>query len=65
MSSEEININQIKTPVNNDTKIPCKVDINILLGKLREEQKKNKKDNIVLFGLLSSVIIVTGVIATL
>ena len=65
MSSEEININQIKTLVNNDTKIKPKVDINILLGKLREEQKKNKKDNFVLFGLLSSVIIVTGVIATL
>jgi hypothetical protein len=65
MSSEEININQTKTLVNNDTKIARKVDINILLGKLREEQKKNKKDNFVLFGLLSSVIIVTGVIATL
>jgi|TARA_B110000967_G_C18728200_1_gene481229 hypothetical protein len=65
MSSEEININQIKTLVNNDTKIKPKVDINILLGKLREEQKKNKKENLVLYGLLSSVIIVTGVIATL
>ena len=43
MSSEEININQIKTLVNNDTKIKPKVDINILLGKLREEQKKIKK----------------------
>ena len=65
MSSEEININQTKTLVNNDTKIKPKVDINILLGKLREEQKKNKKENLVLYGLLSSVIIVTGVIATL
>ena len=65
MSSEEININQIKTLVNNDTKIKPKVDINILLRKLREEQKKNKKENLVLYGLLSSVIIVTGVIATL
>ena len=65
MSSEEININQIKTLVNNDTKIKPKVDINILLGKLREEQKKIKKENLVLYGLLSSVIIVTGVIATL
>ena len=64
MSSEEININQIKTLVNNDTKIKPKVDINILLGKLREEQKKNKKEN--LGGSYKrTVIIVTGVIATL
>lgn len=42
-----------------------RVDINDLLSKVREEKKKQRKENLVFFGLVSSVIVITGVIASL
>ena len=46
------------------TKIPGRVDINNLMSKVREERKQ-KKENVVLFGFISGVIVVTGIIASL
>ena len=46
-------------------KIPGRVDINNLMSKVREEERKQKKENIVLFGFISGVIVVTGIIASL
>ncbi len=42
-----------------------KVDINILLNKVRHEKKKERKENLLFLGLIGSVIVVTGVIASL
>jgi len=46
-------------------KIPGKVDINNLLFKVREKEKKEKKENLVYLGLVGSVVIITGIIASL
>ena len=48
-----------------DNKKHNRVDINVLLSKVREEKKKQSKENLVFFGLISSVIIITGIIASL
>ena len=42
-----------------------KVDINVLLNKVRAEKKKEKFENSVFFSLIVAAIIVTGVIVTL
>jgi|TARA_B110000438_G_C15528778_1_gene527507 hypothetical protein len=42
-----------------------RVDINQLLNKVRVENKKKKKENLVFFGLISSVILITGFIVSL
>ena len=47
------------------SKIKKKVDINILLNKVRLEEKKEKFENIVFFSLITGVILVTGVIVSL
>ena len=47
------------------SRIPGRVDINNLMAKVREEERKQKKENLVFFGLISSVIVITGIIASL
>ena len=42
-----------------------KVDINVLLNKVRAEKKKEKFENSVFFSLIVAAIIVTGIIVTL
>ena len=42
-----------------------KVDINDLLNKVREGEKKQKKENLIFFGLVASVVAITGIIASL
>ena len=42
-----------------------KVDINVLMDRVREEKKKEKKENIIFLSLIASAILVTGVIASL
>ena len=41
------------------------VDINILLNKLRTEQKKEKVESYVLLGMISVLVLVTGIIVSL
>ena len=69
MSSEQLlHKQQNGTPENASyvkEKIPGRVDINNLLFKVREEQKKQKKETLVFFGLISSVVVITGIIASL
>ena len=61
----------IKTPSDisisskSPSKIPGRVDINNLMSRVREEERKQKKENLVFFGLISSVIVITGIIASL
>ena len=62
MSGEQIT----NTAINHDikSKIKKKVDINVLLNKVRIEEKKEKLENTVFFSLIAAVILVTGVIVS-
>ena len=62
MSGEQIT----HRTVNNGTrsKIEKKVDINVLLNKVRIEEKKEKFENTVFFGSIVVVILVTCVIVS-
>ena len=42
-----------------------KVDINQLLNRVRVEKKKERKENLLLLSLVGSVIVITGIIASL
>jgi hypothetical protein len=53
---------QEKQPI---IKTTSKVNINDLFFKLKEREIKKKKENVVFLGLLVSVLIVSGVIASL
>ena len=47
-------------------KIPnTKVDINDLLSRVRDEKKKERKENLLFLSLIGSVIVITGIIASL
>ena len=61
MSGDQVNYNRI----NNSTSKNRRVDINDLLSRVRDDEKKQKKENLVFFGLVASVIVITGIIASL
>ena len=61
MSGDQLNyskVNQISTRTN-------RVDINDLMSRVRDDEKKQKKENIVFFSLIATVIVITGIIASL
>ena len=45
-------------------KSKIKVDINTLMDRVREEKKKEKKENLILVGFIASVVLITGAIAS-
>ena len=49
----------------NQSSIPHKVDINILLSKVRKKEKAKKKEDVVFLGLIGSVVVISGIIASL
>ena len=55
---------QVQMHRSNHTKIK-RVDINDLLLRVRNEKRKEKKESLVFLGLISSVLIATGLIASL
>jgi len=61
MSKDQVNYNKI----NNNTSPNRRVDINDLLSRVRNDEKKQKKENLIFFGLVASVIVVTGIVASL
>ncbi len=66
MSREEVSVNQSVRSENEDqSKIKSKVDINVLLNKVRAEQRKEKTESIIFLSLVSLVIVVTGIIISL
>ena len=42
-----------------------RVDINVLLNKVRSAQKKEKMESTIFFGLVAAVILVTGLIVSI
>ena len=65
MRSEHVNINHLETPKIIDTELQPKVDINLLLSRVRQEQKKENKVNLILFFIVVSVIFTSGIILSL
>ena len=61
MSGDQVNYNKIS----NSNSSGRRVDINDLLSRVRDDEKKQRKENLVFFGLVASVIVITGVIASL
>ena len=47
------------------TKNSTRVNINNLMSKVRADHKKQKKENLVFFGLIGSVVVLTGIISSL
>ena len=45
--------------------LTTKVDINDLLSRVRDEKKKERKENLLFLSLIGSVIVITGIIASL
>ena len=67
MSGEQTSINSDYQDTNTETKrknLP-KVDINILLNKVRQENKKEKLESYIFLGIISSVILIGGIIVSL
>ena len=61
MSGDQVNYNKsgnVNTRNN-------RVDINDLMSRVRDDEKKQKKENLVFFSLIASVIVITGIIASL
>ena len=62
-SKESINTSEIQLSKNSNT--ASRVNINDLLSKVKQEEKKEKKDNYIFLGLICVLIAVTGIIASL
>ena len=63
MSGDQVNYSSVNNATSRNTS--NKVDINDLLSRVRDDEKKQKKENLVFFGLIASVIVITGIIASL
>ena len=61
MSGDQVNYNKI----NRNSSPNNRVNINDLISRVRDDEKKQKKENLVFFGLVVSVLAVTGIIASL
>ena len=70
MSTEQMNDSAAQDPelnVNVNLKkenFNSKVDINVLMDRVRAEKKKEKKENLIFLGVIASVIVITGAIAS-
>ena len=67
MSGENLATNlEIEHKENNlNSGISNGVNINNLMTKVREQEKKERKENIIFLSLIGSVVLVTGIIASL
>ena len=66
MSGEQISIDKdIKDKKLNQNTKKSNVDINVLLNRVRADQKKEKFENIVFVSLIALFVIITGVIISL
>jgi hypothetical protein len=65
MSSEQIKIDSLETPQIIDSNINSKVDVNQLIFRAREEEKKENKLNYIFLSITVSIILSVGVILSL
>ena len=62
MSGEQLAAKDLnKTPIVHSSR---KVDINLLLSKVRQEKNKEKNENYIFLGLICGVVAITGIIAS-
>ena len=61
MSEDQVNYNKVRSGSSSNSR----VDINDLISRVRHDEKKQKKENLVFFSLIASVIAVNGIIASL
>ena len=61
MRGDQVNYNKI----NSNSSSNNRVNINDLISRVRDDEKKQKKENLVFFSLIASVIVITGIIASL
>ena len=64
MSGEQLANNQVQN-LNKTKNIRNKVDINILLNKVRSDEKKEKFESLFFISLISLVVIVIGIFVSL
>ena len=58
--------NNVEMKVNEyRTKSSGRVNINNLMSKVRADHKKKRKENLVFVGLIGSIVVITGIIASL
>jgi hypothetical protein len=68
MSAEEITISKnnnavpFQTPKKSNPAIQTRVNINDLIARVKKEERKESKQNLVLFCLLSSFVAIMGII---
>ena len=68
MSGDQITnseFNQANLTIKKTSRKSKKVDINILLNKVKAAQKKEKFENTIFFGLVAMAVVVTGIIVSL
>ena len=64
MSTEKIILNgktTLITPMTSEKTSSGRVDINVLINRVRLEKQKENKTNLVFFGLIVSLVIVVGI----
>ena len=59
---EEQNLTTVATPVISKVRFSGRVDINHLLARARKTKEKEKKINLVFFGLTSILVLIVGII---
>ena len=62
-AKESFNTSEVQLSKNLNT--ASRVNINDLLSKVKQEEKKEKKDNYIFLGLICAVIAFTGIVASL
>ena len=68
MSGDQITnseFNQANLTIKKTSRKSRKVDINILLNKVRAAQKREKFENTIFFSLVAMAVVVTGIIVSL
>ena len=70
MSGEQITNHTVETQnlegeLHSSKNSKKRVDINVLLNKVRSAQKKEKMESTIFFGLVAAVIVVTGIIVSI
>ena len=68
MSGEQVTnseFNRIQSEIKKNFKKSQKVDINVLLNKVKVANKKEKVENAIFFSLVAMTIVVTGIIVSL
>ena len=64
MSGEQITAKKLNSTLNIKSK-KTRININVLLTKVRNEKNKEKKENYIFLGLVCALVVATGIIASL